>query len=112
MCNVANNGGKWIAPRRRKAIYLRDDLKCVYCGDGIETEGFIFTLDHLIPQELGGTNETKNLVTACKACNSAKGAKSLRQFLVYLESKGVKVERIKRRIRRNRRRKLKGNFRI
>ena len=77
MCNAANGGGKWITPKRRRAIYLRDDLKCCYCGAGIEDE-IIFTIDHLIPQELGGTNVTKNLVTACKSCNSAKGTKGLR----------------------------------
>lgn len=109
--NKANYGGKWIRPKKRRAIYERDDLRCVYCGHGIE-DGIVFALDHLLPQELGGTNAVTNLVTCCKACNSAKGNKTVRQFFAYLRDGGVDTDKIGNRIRRNTRRKLKGNFRI
>jgi 5-methylcytosine-specific restriction endonuclease McrA len=105
--NAANNGGAWIAPKKRRAIYLRDDLRCVYCGTGIE-DGVQFTLDHIVPCELGGDNGAANLVTACKACNSSKGSKSQRQFFAYLRDRGVDTDKIGARIRRNLRRKLKG----
>jgi len=105
MANAANNGGKWIRPKKRKAIYVRDDLACVYCGKGIE-DGIIFTLDHLIPQELGGSNHESNLVTACKTCNSQKGSKTIRQFFAYLRKRGVATDKIGRRIRRNTKRRL------
>jgi 5-methylcytosine-specific restriction endonuclease McrA len=104
--NIANNGGKWISQKKRHAIYKRDDLCCVYCGNGPEDS--ILTLDHLIPQELGGENEVKNLVTCCKTCNSMKGAKTIRQFFVYLRDKGVNTDQIATHIRRNIKRKLKG----
>ena len=107
MANIANNGGKWITPKRRKAIYLRDDLRCVYCDKGIE-DGIVFTLDHRVPCELGGTNANTNLVTACKCCNSSKGAKTVPQFLAYLRDQGVDTDAIAIRIRRNVRRKVKG----
>jgi 5-methylcytosine-specific restriction endonuclease McrA len=103
--NVANNGGNWIRKNRRKAIYLRDDLKCVYCGKGIE-DGIVFTLDHLISQEYGGDHSSSNLVTCCKSCNSVKGKKTQRQFFAYLRDQGVDTDRIAKRIRRNIRRKL------
>lgn len=106
MANVANNGGKWIRQKKRHAIYKRDNLKCVYCGNGPEDE--ILTLDHLQPQELGGENEVKNLVTCCKTCNCMKGAKTLRQFFAYLRDRGVDMDSIGNRIRRNTKRKLKG----
>ena len=109
--NIANNGGKWITPARRRAIYVRDDLRCVYCTAGIE-DGVVFTLDHLLPQELGGSNTTNNLVTCCKACNSQKGTKTIRQFFSWLRDKGVNTDKIKHRIQRNTKRKLKGSFRI
>ena len=32
----ATNGSKWIRPEKRMAIYLRDGLACVYCGEGVE----------------------------------------------------------------------------
>ena len=109
--NQANYGGKWITPKRRRAVYMRDDLRCVYCDKGIE-DGIVFTLDHLLPQELGGTNATTNLVTCCKTCNSAKGIRTVRQFFVYLRDNGVNTDKIGNRVRRNLRRKLKGNFKI
>lgn len=105
--NSSNNGGGWIRPKKRRSIYIRDDLRCVYCGSGIE-DGVQFTLDHLVPQELGGSHEASNLVTCCKSCNSSKGSKSQRAFFAYLRDKGVDTDKIGKRIRRNTRRKLKG----
>ena len=40
---------------------------CVYCGS---TEKM--TIDHIIPIDKGGTNDPKNLVTACLSCNASK----------------------------------------
>jgi len=107
MCNVANNGGKWIRTKKRKAIYERDNYKCAYCNQGIE-DGMIFTLDHIVPQELGGTNCAKNLITCCKSCNSVKGTRTFKKFLSYLNDKGIDTLKIASRIRRRTRRKLKG----
>jgi len=104
--NLANHGSNWIRPKKRKAIYIRDDLKCVYCSASIEET--TLTLDHLLPQELGGNNSASNLVTACKSCNSAKGNKSFKQFIIYLRHKGVNTKKISSRVRRNTKRKLKG----
>lgn len=104
--NKANNGGGWIRPEKRRAIYVRDNLACVYCGAHLD-EGIELTLDHLHPQELGGSNEAKNLVTACKQCNSSKGSKTVSKFVEYLEKKGVNTEGMKLRIRRNTARKIK-----
>ena len=105
--NKANNGGKWISPKKRRAIYMRDDLRCVYCDQGIE-HGIVFTLDHVIPTELGGSNAASNLVTSCKSCNSAKGVKTIRAFFTYLRDKGADTGVIGNTIRRNTRRALKG----
>ena len=33
-------------PEKRLAIYLRDDMACIYCGIGIEEAGTL-TLDHV-----------------------------------------------------------------
>ena len=104
--NLANCGGNWIRKKKRKAIYVRDDLRCVYCDNGIE-DGIIFTLDHLIAQEYGGNNDAGNLVTCCKTCNSTKGKKTQRQFFLWLRGNGIDTDLIARRIRRNVKRKLR-----
>jgi len=105
--NKANSGGKWIRTEKRAAIYRRDNYRCVYCGEHVaDPEVGTLTLDHVLAQELGGTNEANNLVTACLSCNSRKGKKTTTQFVAYLQSKGVDTEGIAKRIRNATRRKL------
>lgn len=106
--NRADNGSKWITPKKRWAIYARDDHRCVYCGISMEDASAGFTLDHLVPTELGGSNEASNLITACKACNSSKGKKTTASFLNWLEkTRGLDKEQIRRNIRNATRRQLK-----
>ncbi len=101
------NGSKWIRRPKRLAIYRRDDFRCVYCGaDGLEA-GFDLTLDHVTPRELGGTNEARNLVTACRSCNSAKRDLPLRKFLASLIDEGVDTGEVRGRVRRQTRRVLR-----
>jgi 5-methylcytosine-specific restriction endonuclease McrA len=104
--NKANNGGKWIRPEKRRAIYIRDNLGCLYCGLHID-DGIELTLDHVLPTELGGTNSERNLGTACKQCNCAKGKKTLRQFLAYLRDRGVDTDGMAKRIQRQLNKKLR-----
>lgn len=96
--NVANNGGGWIRKDKRLAIYLRDNLCCVYCGCEME-EGHEMTLDHVLAQSLGGDNSETNLVTCCRSCNSVKGSKSVKDFLAYLENKGIETAGIAKKVK-------------
>lgn len=75
----AANGGKWCRPTTRLAIYLRDGLACVWCGETLEDSGRL-TLDHCRPHSKGGSNAPSNLVTACRRCNSSRGNRSLAAF--------------------------------
>ena len=74
-----NQGMNWITQKKRLAIYLRDGLSCVYCGDSVE-DGAKLTLDHLKPHSKGGDNKETNLVTCCLKCNSSRGNRSVRSF--------------------------------
>ena len=78
----------WIRQERRLAIYLRDGLACVWCGQAIE-DGTRLTLDHLTPHSRGGSNAATNLVTASHRCNSSRGARTVKVFAaavsVYLD---------------------------
>ena len=98
------HGHHWIRNRKRKAIYARDGHQCVYCGlfaySSADTGPCLLTLDHLVPRELGGSNEANNLVTACHRCNSARQSKGIRAWFAVLRRRGVNTDKIGPRIRR------------
>lgn len=65
----------------RKAIYARDNYKCVYCGVKVEA-GYNATLDHVNPKCNGqAITQPTNLVTCCITCNSRKGKLSVFDFV-------------------------------
>lgn len=72
-------GMNWIRKEKRLAIYLRDGLACVYCGDSVE-RGAKLTLDHLRCYRSGGSTNATNLVTCCFRCNASRGKRSWRIF--------------------------------
>jgi len=52
-------------------LYLRDQYKCLYCGN--EFKRTHLTMDHVVPISRGGKTEWTNIVAACNPCNSTKG---------------------------------------
>lgn len=73
--------GQWITSKKRLAIYIRDQFTCMYCGTDLRNAAAAnITLDHLMCQSHGGSNDATNLVTACRSCNSSRGARSLESF--------------------------------
>ncbi len=60
----------------RRRVYSRDHYTCQYCGRG-EDRGVQPVIDHIYPVARGGTNDIRNLITACAVCNAAKGARVL-----------------------------------
>ena len=60
--------------------------RCRYCGTAMRgkpnspTEP---TVDHIVPQSRGGSDEIINLVAACRSCNSSKGAMSHAEFMTH-----------------------------
>ena len=76
-----NRSSRWISEISRLAIYLRDNLTCVYCTRSPRTHGaVVLSLDHLIPREKGGSDQPANLVTACVNCNAARKIRPWRAF--------------------------------
>ncbi len=61
-----------VSKRLRFEILRRDNHACRYCGAA--APGVKLTVDHVIPQALGGSSEPSNLVTACPDCNNGKSA--------------------------------------
>jgi 5-methylcytosine-specific restriction endonuclease McrA len=58
-------------PLSRRALLLRDEYTCQYCGSQPGRENL--TIDHVIPRSRGGRTEWENVVAACAACNRRKG---------------------------------------
>ncbi|HVM09247.1 MAG TPA: HNH endonuclease [Acidimicrobiales bacterium] len=50
----------------RRAIFLRDNHRCQYCGAAAEN------IDHVVPRSRGGTHSWENVVAACRPCNARK----------------------------------------
>lgn len=54
------------ASMSRRAVFVRDDFECQYCGRPAEN------VDHIIPRSKGGGHTWDNVVAACRPCNSRK----------------------------------------
>jgi hypothetical protein len=59
-----------VPKRLRYEILRRDNFACHYCGAA--APDVKLTVDHVIPDVLGGPTEPSNLVAACMPCNSGK----------------------------------------
>ena len=67
----------------KQEIFRRDQFKCQYCGQKSKE----LTVDHVLPQHMGGESTWSNLVTACTSCNHKKGGFTLKQA-------GLKLQKI------------------
>jgi hypothetical protein len=52
---------------RRRANYL-----CEYCHSPERISANRFTIDHIIPRSVGGSDEIDNLALACRRCNERR----------------------------------------
>ena len=84
MANTTKDGkykGVCVRKDLRLAIYLRDSFRCVYCcADLHGADPTDITLDHLKCQVDGGSNDSGNLVTACRSCNCSRQDKPVAKF--------------------------------
>ena len=62
-----------ISLQIRQAVRERALQRCEYCHAD-ETWQFVrFTIDHILPTSLGGTDAVDNLALACRNCNERRG---------------------------------------
>ncbi len=76
--NVPHREAHWS----RRAVFLRDNYTCAYCGCKLTTR--VATLDHVIPQwecraRKIPANTWTNTVTACARCQTRKGGRSMHE---------------------------------
>lgn len=66
-----------LSPETKFKVWERDNYICQYCQkDGLASfdNWMLLEVDHMKPQDKGGTDEEKNLVTCCRVCNMLKGS--------------------------------------
>lgn len=63
-----------VSKRLRFEILRRDNHTCRYCGCSAPTVSL--TIDHVVPEALGGSDDPSNLVAACPDCNGGKSSSS------------------------------------
>jgi hypothetical protein len=89
-----------IGARLRFEILRRCNFACYYCGIPAAMGVKQLHIDHVIPVDLGGTNDPWNLVAACWDCNAGKtnGVPSDKliervrgDHCAYLESTGLPI---------------------
>jgi 5-methylcytosine-specific restriction endonuclease McrA len=72
----------------RKNVFIRDEHKCQYCGNGFNLSEL--TYDHVIPKSIwlqsGSPTIWTNIVTACVGCNRKKGNKTPKEAKMNLLS--------------------------
>ena len=61
---------KQLSGKHRMMILERDNFTCQYCGRSAPE--VVLEVDHIVPASKGGTNDKRNLITACRECNNAK----------------------------------------
>ena len=83
------NGSNWIRKDLRLAIYLRDNMTCVFCKT--HADNTTLTLDHVVSRSEGGSNGTPNLVTACRSCNSSRQDMPIADFAARFDGAAQRV---------------------
>jgi len=63
---------------KKEKIFNKYGGHCAYCG--IVLDKSIFTVDHIKPKYLGGSNDIDNLNPCCRRCNSWKKTFSIEEF--------------------------------
>jgi hypothetical protein len=61
-----------VSKRLRFEVLRRDNHTCRYCGR--TAPEVKLTIDHVVPEALGGRTEPANLAAACGDCNSGKSS--------------------------------------
>lgn len=70
-------------PLSRRAVFVRDDHECQYCGAASEN------IDHVVPTSRGGQHVWENVVASCRRCNSAKEDRLLHETSLKLRRRPV-----------------------
>ena len=68
---------QYTPPLSNAALFARDAHLCMYCGGRFRSRDL--SRDHVTPISHGGSDEWRNVVTACKRCNNHKAGRTPEQ---------------------------------
>jgi hypothetical protein len=76
---------RWeISGAVQQKVWAADSCRCMYCGRPMgEVQ---LTIDHFVPLEMGGENDTSNYLSACRKCNKDKGGEDPESFCNRLDA--------------------------
>ncbi|GAB4145503.1 MAG: hypothetical protein Fur0046_23140 [Cyanobacteria bacterium J069] len=61
-----------VSRETRRLVQQRARYRCEYCHSPEYLSPDRFTIDHLTPRSLGGSDEPENLALACHRCNGRR----------------------------------------
>jgi hypothetical protein len=61
-----------ISDKTKRAVRERARYLCEYCHSSERLSASRFTIDHVTPRSLGGSDEPENLALACRRCNERR----------------------------------------
>lgn len=86
-----------ISARKVRIVRSKYNNRCAYCHADLtyaRNEGLCieFTIDHILPRILGGTDDLENLALSCFTCNNDKGILTEEQFRREVRDRIAKYE--------------------
>ena len=75
----------------RQQVYEKCNGHCAYCGCELKYKDM--QVDHMVPLRLGGADDVKNYMPACRSCNHYKRGNSLEAFRKMIEKIPQKLQR-------------------
>ena len=65
-----------VSASSRRVVRERAQRRCEYCHADERWQFIRFTIDHILPQSAGGSDDIDNLALACRNCNERRGNRS------------------------------------
>ena len=65
-----------LSAKTKLLVAVRADRICEYCRCPEQFSSTTFSVEHIHPRQLGGTDELDNLAFACQGCNNIKFTKT------------------------------------
>ena len=62
-----------VSGATRRVVRERAHRRCEYCHADERWQFVRFTVDHVLPQSAGGSDDADNLALACRNCNERRG---------------------------------------